>query len=139
MKTENKIKELEKEIERLKKVLSGEAFDHSVRSVELFIKLLDDNYADFGIKRAIERCDLRYNSGVEWTLNEWTFNVEECIGGSEGEGEEHYLILKLVGGGETSLWKVPGYYSSYEGSELEWDSMYKVEPFKEMVTRYRQV
>jgi hypothetical protein len=133
------IEELEKEIERLKKLLSGEAFDHSERSVKLFIKLLENNHEDFGIKRAIERDDLRYNSGVYWKLNEWTFGVVECRGGSEGDGEEHFLILTLIGDGNKTFWKIPGYYSSYEGGELEWDSIHKVEPFERNITDYRQV
>jgi hypothetical protein len=62
-------------------------------------------------------------------IGNWEIILHERFGGSSGDGEEHYLIYEVRYSGQPhSFWKVPGYYSSYEGSELEWDNVYQVQP-----------
>lgn len=64
---------------------------------------------------------------------------EERYGGSEGDGEEHYVVLKFELDGVEQYWLIPGFYQSYEGSSLEYSDAYKVEPYEETVRDWRKI
>lgn len=55
--------------------------------------------------------------------------------GGEGRGEEYWVIFKI---GE-ELFKVDGYYSSWDG--INWDEaeLYKVVPVEVIVTQYQKI
>ncbi len=55
-------------------------------------------------------------------------------GGYEGAGEEYYLILEVTNGGETSFWKVPGYYMSHDGIYVEIQNIYQVVAKEKTIT-----
>jgi len=66
---------------------------------------------------------------------EYSFEFEQKEGGYEGGGEEYWVVIKLVKNGEThSYWKIPGWYQSYDGGELEWSDTYRVYPYTKLVT-----
>lgn len=55
--------------------------------------------------------------------------------GGEGKGEKYWVIFSV--GDE--LFKVDGYYSSWDGSSWDDAEMYKVEPVEVTVIEYRKV
>lgn len=71
--------------------------------------------------------------------DEWSIKMVESCGGSEGDGEERWVVFALlqtirngIGGMVPnnplvhSYWKVPGYYASFNGSEFEVYNMHQV-------------
>lgn len=59
---------------------------------------------------------------------------EECYGG-EGQGDEFWLVVKAQKGHESFLFRVDGWYASYDGGYLE-GHPYEVVPEEIVVTRY---
>jgi hypothetical protein len=93
--------------------------------------------------------DLKYTSGISGIAHEdetlefgdgWKIENHYRHGGGEGDGSEHYVVLKVTQNDiNETFWMVPGYYESYNGSELELDSLYQVEPYEKTVTDYRKI
>jgi hypothetical protein len=80
------------------------------------------------------------DTGTSISFGDWTLTNHYREGGYEGCGEEHYIILKLEKKGVLhSWWRVPGWYQSYNGSELEWENAHQVEPYEKTVTDYRSI
>jgi len=92
---------------------------------------------------------LRYTSGISGIAHEdvelkfgdgWKIENQYRHGGSEGDGSEHYVVLKVTQNDiNETFWMVPGYYESYNGSELELDCIHQVEPYEKTVTDYRKI
>ena len=82
------------------------------------IKALND-YADEN--GASELADLKNEK-----IGDFIVSAQEVRGGCEGAGEEHWVVLKVEHVGKTSFWKVPGWYQSYHGAELEIDNTFEV-------------
>jgi len=69
------------------------------------------------------RYDYVFEIGLGWKLE-----LAERFGGSEGAGEEHWVVIKLTSPEkQETYWKIPGWYQSYNGSELEFNNLYQVE------------
>lgn len=69
--------------------------------------------------------------------NGWKVDLAEKVGGSEGEGETYYLIYRFYKeGSKDKFFKIPGWYQSYHGGELEWHRAKEVFPKQKMVTYY---
>ena len=66
-----------------------------------------------------------------------TVTVVEQHGGGEGDGEVVYCIYKVVDGDSTKYYKAHGWYASYDGSH--YDGIFEVEPYQELVTKYKRV
>jgi hypothetical protein len=68
--------------------------------------------------------------GTKYELGQgWSASLNEVHGGGEGDGEEYWIVTTLIApNGETTHWKTPGWYHSYEGGTLEWESTYRVYP-----------
>ena len=62
-----------------------------------------------------------------------SFFTKEVYGGSEGEGETHYVIIEAKYEDEVSFWKIPGWYNSYDGAYLEIGNMFQVKPVEKTV------
>ena len=61
---------------------------------------------------------------------------KETHGGHEGAGEDHWVVLQVteIETGNITFWKVPGFYQSYNGAELEIDNIYEVKPVEKTIT-----
>lgn len=115
----------------------------SVKSVKALFDLMEDEDKVSMFK------DLEYELNAhEFILEEykvnfgdgWRLEVEYVHGGGEGDGSEHYAILKVTKDNQNpTYYMVPGYYESYNGGELEIDCLYQVRPFQKMVTDYEKV
>jgi len=67
----------------------------------------------------------------------WIFTLLERKGGGEGDGEEHWLVYKLKNAAQAyseTYWKVPGWYQSYHGAELEWSNTFQVKAVEKVIT-----
>ena len=146
------IKELEEELKRLKEEAKTEAelkdkveatkdFFHNKQTVLDFITHIQKHYKDFGFKYEYELSEILEHP-EPFLLGEWTLTVVHVHGGYEGAGDEYYAVVKLqqlFDYKQSSYWLIPGWYSSYSGSELELCDTYQVEPFEKVVIDYRKV
>lgn len=85
----------------------------------------------------------------EWEMVDGVGRVRvvEDFGG-EGQGDNYYLVFEIqwyVQGGQiagaygsTSFFKLPGYYTSYEGGEYDGD-LYEVKPVQKTITVWENV
>lgn len=55
--------------------------------------------------------------------------------GGQHDGQDWFFIVKLNG----KLYKIPGYYSSWDSSEMNIEEAAEVESYQEMVTFYRPI
>jgi hypothetical protein len=93
--------------------------------------------------------DLKYTSGMYGLAYEgvelkfgdgWKIENHYRHGGCEGNGSEHYVVLKVTQNDiKETFWMVPGYYESYNGGELELDCIHQVEPYEKMVIDYKKI
>lgn len=90
------------------------------------------------ILNRIDEDDIREleNEKIEYEGKEFIFHAEYVKGGYEGAGEEHYVVLKVTHEGNETFWKVPGYYASYHGCELEVENTFQVKPVQKTYTDY---
>ena len=67
--------------------------------------------------------------------------VVECIENtSESSGSDPHIILEIRNNGNThSYWKVPGYLSSYDRGEFEWDDIFQVVGTTRQVTVWEPI
>jgi len=81
-----------------------------------------------------EKCVPRDNI---FKINEsWQIRGEAEYGG-EGMGDEYWRVFSVEKDGETqSYWKVPGWYQSYNGGELEYSEVFKVKPVQVTITKW---
>lgn len=157
---EEKLKELELEKEEQKKAIKDEIDRQEKLKSELEAK---DKFKDWHpsvgniidvIEMSEETENLKYFKNLRYTScihdiddgtnlefgDGWVIKRHASRGGGEGDGSERYVVLSVTQhDADETFWMVPGYYESYNGSEFELHSMYKVEPYQKMVTDYRQV
>lgn len=132
-----KAKEAELEAELQKKRL--ENWEPTTANVRAAMKE-ERQYVSWG--------DRKYTSPIAEIIQEeknadyngiYSFNHVETYGGGEGDGEEHWIVFTVNKGEEiVSYWKVPGWYQSYHGGELEWGNIFEVEPVEVTVTQYNK-
>lgn len=145
------IKELEAELKRLKKEALAEkrtqdeieptrGFAHNKQTVLDFIGYIQKNYREFGYYYELDMDEI-LDRKTPYILGSWTLTLNHVQGGYEGAGDEYYrvVVLNNVNDFATSHWLIPGWYSSYNGSELELCGIYQVEPFEKVVIDYRKV
>jgi hypothetical protein len=93
-----------------------------------------------GLKYTSDISDLAYENTTLVFGDGWKITSEYTHGGSEGDGSEHYTVLKVTQNDiNETFWLVPGYYQSYNGGELELCDIYQVEPYEKTVTDYRKI
>ena len=69
------------------------------------------------------------------------FNFEEQRGG-EGQGDDYWIVFSVTSlavAGEVFYYKVPGWYQSHNGAELEWDNVFEVKSVEKTVTVWEDV
>jgi hypothetical protein len=132
---EKLIKKLKAESDAIAAANKEGITDHTKQSVLKFIDYIVDNKI---IKYVNSREEFVSSEAYSAEWNEWKLVVEKVYGGGEGDGEEHWAILRLTDPfGEESFWKIPGYYQSYDGGNLEVDDIFRVTPHKVEVTQYK--
>jgi hypothetical protein len=93
-----------------------------------------------GLTYTSDISDLAYENTTLVFGDGWKITSEYTHGGGEGDGSEHYTVLKVTQNDiNDTFWMVPGYYQSYNGGELELDDIYQVEPYEKTVTDYRKI
>lgn len=145
------IEELEVELKRLKaealaekqtqdEIESTRGFAHNKQTVLDFIGYIQKNYKEFGYNYKLDMGEI-LDRKTPYILGSWTLMPIHVQGGYEGAGEEYYGVVNLNNMNDftTSHWLIPGWYSSYNGSELELCDTYQVEPFEKVVIDYRKV
>ena len=71
-------------------------------------------------------------------FGDWVVQVVDQRGGEEGSGEHWHCVFKVEKNGTLmGHYYIPGYYQSYNGTEIEWDSIYEVEPYEKMVIDWK--
>jgi hypothetical protein len=75
---------------------------------------------------------IEYDEGKCFVHKDVKLEVAEQHGG-EGEGDEYWVVMKATVGEEVSFWKVPGWYASYHGAELEYDQTFEVEEVDKVI------
>lgn len=73
------------------------------------------------------------NDNATFTVDGYKFTTVDHFGGS-GKGDDYWVVFSIEKEGEeTQFWKIPGWYTSGEGSELNYTEIFRVKP--EQVTR----
>jgi len=67
-------------------------------------------------------------------INGLSIHTEVDFGGGEGDGEERWVVWGITKDGETSYWKTPGYYMSYNGTNFEVENTHEVKAKEKTVT-----
>lgn len=107
--------------------------------LELLDKVITRTYTD-GKKK-----EQSYTTSIKDLIKEGMKNIQvedlvfdtvEIYGGGEGDGEEYWIVFLVqeVGANNKYYYKVPGWYQSYHGGELEWENIYPVEPVQKVIT-----
>lgn len=133
-----KIKELQAEIERLKQeaedaaeTLRLEALAAWTPTVENVSEIISDNRPD--------ELEENWRDNSYEFPNGWIGKNVIRHGGREGCGEEYWIIFSVSKGDVTKYFQVDGWYQSYDGGTLEWADVYEVEAREVTVTQYFKV
>lgn len=149
---EAEIKKLNTELEAVKKAEAEKAPDILVnfnpKNIKKVLDLLEpqDNAAKYlknkterQAKWGIDSYDF-YGYKEPIQFGDWLVQVVDQEGGGEGEGEHWHCVFKVEKGGVLhGYYYIPGYYQSYNGTEIEWDSIYEVKPFDKVVVDWEAV
>lgn len=130
------LKEEEEKQEEYKMFFS---FTPTAENVSALVRFVMDESQDL-LKQKIITSDCKWldsfshEEGQSFSFGEWTIENHVVYGGGEGDGEEHYIILKVTKNGESPLYfKVPGYYASYDGGHLDFEYTTEVKPVEKPV------
>jgi hypothetical protein len=114
----------------IKRVLD---FFEDEEKCEKFLK----NPTNGELKYGVEPYDFPYRKN-KLEFFDWVIEVVDQEGGGEGEGEHWHCVFKVEREGVLhGYYYIPGYYQSYNGTEIEWSATYEVEPFDKVVVDWR--
>lgn len=75
----------------------------------------------------------------EISFGRYTIKIVDQEGGGEGSGEHWHSVFKVSEKGkEDRYYYIPGWYQSYNGTEIEWSGIYEVEPYDKVVIAWRK-
>lgn len=98
------------------------------------INKLDSSTCLYGVDTYSFVCrDSKY---VRLVFENFTLECVDQQGGGEGEGEHWHSVIKAesrVVPGSARYFYIPGYYASYDGTNIDYDYTYEVEPFEKVV------
>jgi hypothetical protein len=106
-----------------------------IRDVLMF---LEDN-KDYIIDkpRYFDGTGLVYSQGDILKFGRYIIEIVDQVGG-EGEGDHWHSVFKVSEHYKPDRYfYIPGYYASYNGTDIEWDDIYEVEPYEKTVTDWR--
>lgn len=146
---EKRIKETEQLLKEMKEAKQKEdrdrGFNEFTPCKQDILNILDksgeEEYKEyFGLSYCMGRDEFGWEEATLKFGDGWKIDCIYRHGGDQGDGEEHYLIIKVTQhDANETYWKVPGWYQSYAGGELEFDDMFQVEPYQKTVTDYKRV
>ena len=70
--------------------------------------------------------ELEYNKNEIYTIFEDQLVKYVDSFGGEGQGDEYWVVFSVGQGDTKRLFNTPGWYASYEGSELQVDDIFEV-------------
>lgn len=72
-------------------------------------------------------------------FDKYTIETVDQEGGCEGSGEHWHCVFKVSVDGEIDrYYYIPGYYASYVGTTIEWNSIYEVTPVDKVVIDWKK-
>jgi hypothetical protein len=84
---------------------------------------------------------VQYVTGMlRLVYDNFTLTCVEQVGGGEGSGEHWHSVIKAESRavpGTSRYFYIPGYYASYNGTEIEYDGLYEVEPYEKVVIDWK--
>lgn len=93
----------------------------------------------YGLDRAefVQNVD----SKIRLVYDNFTLACVDQEGGGEGEGEHWHSVIKAESRavpGTSRYFYIPGYYASYNGTEVEYDGLHEVEPYEKVVIDWKR-
>jgi len=80
------------------------------------------------------------NEMIRLVYDNFTLTCVEQVGGGEGSGEHWHSVIKAESRavpGTSRYFYIPGWYASYNGTEIEYSSIYEVEPYEKVVIDWK--
>ena len=81
------------------------------------------------------------DSTIRLVYDNFTLTCVDQEGGGEGEGEHWHSVIKAESRavpGTSRYFYIPGYYASYNGTEVEYDGLHEVEPYEKVVIDWKR-
>ena len=103
------------------------------------IHKLDKNLSEWGVD-AYSFVNRDYKH-IRLVFENFTLECVDQQGGGEGEGEHWHSVIKAESRavpGTSRYFYIPGYYASYEGTTVDYDYAYEVEPFEKVVIDWKE-
>lgn len=78
---------------------------------------------------------------IRLVYDNFTLTCVDQEGGGEGEGEHWHSVIKAESRavpGTSRYFYIPGYYASYNGTEVEYDGLHEVEPYEKVVIDWKR-
>lgn len=122
--------------------------NETFKDMRNFIALKDENFLRYNDSyesqcRSILQDELSRNDDELKEEYQKCFGItcEHCHGGSEGDGEEYWYIIKIFDkeADKDRLFKIPACYNSYDDSEFYFEETHEVEAYQELTTYYRRI
>lgn len=150
---ENEIARMKQELEKVKELESGKLPDFlqnfdpkNIKKVLDFFEESENcvkylkNATETQLKYGIDAHYFCYDTNNCLEFGDWIVTIVDQKGGGEGNGEHWHCVFKVEKHNElVGHFYIPGYYSSYNGTEIEWDDIYAVEPFEKMVIDWKRL
>lgn len=71
---------------------------------------------------------------ASFTVDKYVFSPEESFGG-EGQGDDYWVVFSVSEEGEPKkFYKIPGWYASHHGGELEVSNTFEVKAVQKTIT-----
>lgn len=83
----------------------------------------------------------RDSKHVRLVFENFTLECVDQQGGGEGAGEHWHSVIKAESRavpGSARYFYIPGYYASYDGTSIDYDYAYEVEPFEKVVIDWKK-
>jgi hypothetical protein len=80
------------------------------------------------------------DSKIRLVYDNFTLTCVDQVGGGEGSGEHWHSVIKAESRavpGTSRYFYIPGWYASYNGTEIEYDGLYEVEPYEKVVIDWK--
>lgn len=72
-----------------------------------------------------------------FSVDGYDFYFQEQFGG-EGQGDDYWIVFYVLHGDEKKYYKIPGWYASHNGREIDPGDTYEVEPKEVTVIQWHK-
>ena len=117
--------------------------------IELFNENVELVYSEYSSKKGqtyTETVSKRLNAAwrvsdnfIELPDKNIVIDIVDIEGGREGGGEYYHMVIRVTENGDKSLWMIPGYYMSHEGTTKEFSNVFAVAPVEKTITVYEEI